>query len=85
MITAFIFTFFINSVRIVMDMIGIPVITELPFGVDAALSSFFGLVYAVLDVFWPLEMIIIVLTAFLGYKALMVGLQMFFGHRISHG
>jgi len=85
MIFSFIATFFINSVRIVMDMVGVPVITELPFGVDAALSSFFGTIYAILNVFWPLQMILIVLTAFLGYKVIMVSLQMFFGHRISHG
>lgn len=85
MIIAFIFTFFINSVRVVMDMLGVPVITTLPFGMDTAVSYIFGMAYGVWEVLWPIQPFLVALVAFLGYKVVMITLQAFFGDRITHG
>jgi len=85
MITAFLFTFLINSVRVVMDMLGVPVITTLPGGVDSAVAYMFGMVFAVWDTLWIVQAPFLALTAFLAYKVVMVSLQAFLGHRVSHG
>jgi len=85
MIIAIVLTFAINTVGAVMAMLNAPVITELPWGTDAALTQAFNVVYGAWDALWPIQAIIFATGAFLGYKAFMVWLQVFLGHRISHG
>lgn len=85
MIVAFFATFLINSIRVIMDVVGVPVVDSLPFGSDVAVSYSFSLAYGVANSFWPAQALLLALFAFITYKVLMVWLQAFFGHRVSHG
>jgi len=85
MILAFLLTFVINSFRIVMDMLSLPVIATLPFGMDAGVSYAFGMVFATWDILWFLQPFWFAFVAFLGYKGSMVALQLLLGNRVAHG
>lgn len=85
MIVAFVITFFLNTIRIIMDMLNVPVVSILPGGMDAAVQFMFGMVFAIWNSVWFVQAPFLGFVAFLTYKVIMVGLQAFFGHRIAHG
>jgi len=81
MIVAFVITFILNTVRIVMDVLGAPVVSELPFGMDSAVSFMFGMVFALWNKLWFIQAPFLALVAFLSYKSLQALANLILGSR----
>ncbi len=73
--------FFLNAVNIVFDLLNIPVVTVLPFGIDGALSTVFSTWNAFLIVFWPLQIVWVAMLSYYGFLVTLLLLKVFLGSR----
>jgi len=59
----------------------LPIINELPFGLDTALSTAFGWINALIYYVWPLEVILEVTLFYFSFRIFLTILKIFLGNR----
>lgn len=77
MIWTGILSFLLSMLNGFFDAFHLPVVSELPFGVDSILVSGFGNVYYLISVFPPLGIILNGFVFILGWKLVLFFLRMF--------
>jgi len=82
MITQIFFTIIYSILGFIFALV--PNVTELPFGIDIALSTAVGWLRDLESVAWPLEVMFDVVLWYLLFKVFMITLRLFLGSRTPH-
>lgn len=78
-----IFHFLLNIVVVLIGglLFFLPEGSRLPFGIDEPMVTAAGWVHALMDVFWPMEIMLTVVLYYMLFRVSILVIKLFIGHR----